>query len=301
MGMCISLFLKRLPLNRIAHIMKKLFLLVPFLMLSIMAGAQTATSLFWRSDSLQVKEIVTEAGDYYRKVGHHGPAVENSHMALRIYFNDTGAIDVYSKSARGMELEKYLWYPSARMQEGNGAGRDGYIVGKTVGLGGFALWDGEKEVKLVATKGRTARVGDTKKGSFIEMIAYGVSYKGDLVDIMIRIDANSNSREAKVTASELSGKKVCFLTGINFHEGQKVTVGEEYISVWGMHPAKEASLPIGAGMFFSDKSFPKVEKTDNMVRLISGPMSKVSTKIIAASSLEAELNNLKRFEAYMAK
>ncbi len=281
--------------------MKKISLFILFLMLPLLAGAQTASSLFWRSDSLQVKEIVTEAGDYYRKVGHHGPAVENSHMMLRLYFNDTGAIDVYSKSGRGMELERYLWYPSAKMQEENGAGRDGYIVGKTVGLGGFALWDGEKEVKLVATKGRTARVGDSKKGSYMEMIAYGVPYKDGEVDIMIRVDVTPKSRVAKVTASELSGKKVCFLTGINFHEGQKVIVGEDHISVWGLHPAKEASLPVGAGMFFSGKTFDKVERTENMVRLISGPASKVSTKIIAASTLEAELNNLKRFEAYMAK
>ena len=76
-------------------------------------SAQTAKSLFWRSDSLQVSEIVSETGDQYRKVGHHGPAVENSHLALRIYFNDSGAIDLYSKSGRGMELERYLWYPSA--------------------------------------------------------------------------------------------------------------------------------------------------------------------------------------------
>ena len=80
------------------------FIVLPLLIISNVSIAQTASSLFWRSDSLQVKEIVSETGDQYRKIGHHGPAVENSHMALRIYFNDSGAIDVYSKSGRGMEL-----------------------------------------------------------------------------------------------------------------------------------------------------------------------------------------------------
>ena len=101
-------------------------------------------------------------------------------------------------------------------------GADGYIVGKTVGLGGIALWDGEKEVKLEATGGRTARVGETRNGSYIEMIAYGVAYKGDNVDVMIRVDVSSKTREAVVTASELSGKKVQFLTGVNYHEGPAV-------------------------------------------------------------------------------
>lgn len=284
--------------------MKKILTLIAILTLaSIQAGAQTAKSLFWRADSLQVSEIVSDAGNQYNKVGHHGPAVENSHMALRIYFNDTGAIDVYSKSGRGMELMEYLWYPSKEQQDTLSLGADGYIAGKTVGLGGIALWDGEKEVKLEATKGRTARVGDTRKGSYAEVIAYGVAYKDDLVDISIRVDVEAKTRIAVVTATELSGKKVQFLTGVNFHEGQKVTYEEEYISVWGPHPVKktETPFPIGAGMFFSEKTFPVMEKTENMVRIISKPASRVSTKVVSASVKEAELNSAKRFESYMAR
>ena len=280
--------------------MKRLCVIASLMLITVFVSAQTARSLFWRSDSLQVSEIVSETGDQYRKVGHHGPAVENSHMALRIYFNDSGAIDVYSKSGRGMDLERYLWYPSMQ-QQGHGAGCDAYIVGKTVGLGGISLWDGENEVKLVATKGRTARVGDTKKGSYAEMIAYGVEYKGELVDIAVRVDVTGKDRHATVTASELSGKKVQFLTGINYHEGNKVSYGDGYISIWGVHPAKEVSFPIGAGMFFPAKSFPTIEKTDNMVRIISVPTNKIKTKIVAASSKEAELNNAKRFDAYMTE
>ena len=287
--------------------MKKLFLSSIFVLLvsgaAVAQTARTACSLFWRSDSLQVKEIVSETGNQYKKVGHHGPAVENSHMALRIYFNDSGAIDVYSKSGRGMELAQYKWYPSVQDQTEYGIGCDEYRVGKTLGLGGIALWDGEKEVKLVATKGRTARVGETKKGSFAEMIAYGVEYMGSLVDISIRIDMNSKSRVALITASELSGKKVQFLTGVNYHEGQKVVFNEEYISVWGIHPADVSAspIPIGSGMFYSSNVFPHIEKTSDMVRIISKPSAKVQTKVVSASTKEAELNTVKRFEAYMMK
>ena len=284
--------------------MKKILTITAiFTIVSHQAGAQTAKSLFWRADSLQVSEIVSETGNQYNKVGHHGPAVENSHMALRVYFNDTGAIDVYSKSGRGMELMEYLWYPTKEQQDTLLLGADGYIAGKTVGLGGVALWDGEKEVKLVATKGRTARVGDTKKGAYAEIIAYGVAYRGDYVDISIRVDVEAKSRVAVVTATELSGKKVQFLTGINFHEGQKVAYGEEYISIWGPHPVKktETPFPIGAGMFFSSKTFPVLEKTDDMVRIISKPVSKVSTKVVSASVKEAEINSAKRFESYMVR
>lgn len=286
--------------------MNRIKLTVVFVLtvLSVMElSAQTAKSLFWKKDNVQVEEIVSETGNLYNKVGHHGPAVENTHCALRIYFNDSGAIDVYSKSGRGLELEKYGWYPDSLAQADYGAGCDEYMVGRTVGLGGIALWDGEKEVKLKATGGRTARVGDTSKGCYAEMIAYGVPYCGDSVDVMIRVDVYRKDRVARVTARELNGKKVRFLTGVNYHKGASVKYGDGYISVWGVHPAdvSHSPKPVGAGMFYAKGRFGQVEQTEDMVRLISKPATEISTRIVAASTKEAELNTAKRFEAFMMK
>lgn len=279
--------------------MKKLILVLSALALTYVSMAQTAVSLFWKSDSLQVSEVVSETADLYDELGHGGPAVENSHMILRLLFNDSGAVDVYSKSGRGMELARYGWYPTAEQQELERAGADAYEVGNTIGCGGFALWDGEKEVRLVATRGRTARVGETKKGSYVEMTAYGVEYMGDLVDIMVRIDVNVKSRLASVSAKELSGKKVRFLTGVNFHEGQKVIVDKKHVAVWGQHPVEGTAFPVGAAVLFSDKAFPTVERTGDMVRIISEPAEEVKTRILASSTKEAELNSAKRFEEYV--
>ena len=104
-----------------------IFLTVAFAGCTVMQ-AQTAYSLFWKKDGVQVPEIVSGKGDLYQEVGHHGPAVENSHFALRIYFNDSGAVDVYSKTGRGMELDRYKWYPTTEQQENEGAGCDEYMV-----------------------------------------------------------------------------------------------------------------------------------------------------------------------------
>lgn len=279
--------------------MKKLILLLSALTMTFVSMAQTASSLFWKSDSLQVSEVVSETADLYNELGHGGPAVENSHMILRMLFNDSGSVDLYSKRGRGMELARYGWYSTAEQQELDGAGADAYEVGNTVGCGGFALWDGEKEVKLVATRGRTARAGDTKKGSYVEMIAYGVEYMGDMVDIMVRIEMNVKSRIASVSAKELSGKKVRFMTGVNYHEGQKILMEKKHVATWGPHPVEGQAFPVGAAVMFSDKDFPTVEKTDDMVRTISVPLAEVKTKIMAASTKEAELNSAKRFEEYV--
>ena len=276
---------------------------LPFFISCAHSEAQTASSLFWRSDSLQVKEIVSEQAVQYTFVGHHGPAVENSMCALRIYFNDSGAIDVYSKSGARMELLKYLWYPTQKQMEEEGAGCDEYLVGRTVGLGGIALWDGEKEVKLVATKGRTARVGQIKGGSFAEMIAYGVMYMGEPADVSIRVEMKDGSRVAKVIATELGGRKVQFLTGVNYHPGETVEFGKKYISVWGVHPADVSQNPceLGGGMWFNPSRFLAPEKTENMVRIISKPASRIETQVVAASVKETQLNTAEKFAAYMRK
>lgn len=282
--------------------MKKSLLLMVLGHITFMTlHAQTAESLFWRRDSLQVSEIGPEMGNQFNKVGHHGPAVENSHMALRIYFNDSGAIDVYSKAGGQMELMEYKWYPSWDVQQNLGVGNDHYIAGKTVGLGGIALWDGQQEVKLVATKGRKARVGKTRKGSFAEVIAYGVEYGSGLVDIMIRVDVDKKHREAYVTATELNGQKVQFLTGVNYHEGQQLFFGKDYMGVWGVHKGDKSPIPveIGAGLWFKVKDFSAVERTDNMLRIISKPSVSAKTKIISSSVKETELNTPEKFETYI--
>ena len=282
--------------------MKKSMLVIVLCSISYLTlDAQTAHSLFWKRDSLQVNEIVSEVGNQFNQVGQHGPAVENSHMALRIYFNDSGAIDVFSKTGGQMELLKYNWYPPKAIRNNLDVSNDHYIVGKTVGLGGIALWDGEKEVKLVATTGRTARAGSTKKGSYAEMIAYGVEYKGVLVDISIRIDVDRKHREAYISATELNGQKVQFLTGVNCHEGQTILTGKGYIGVWGAHKGDKAPVPveIGAGLWFKSKDFSPAAKVGDMVRIISKPCSVIKTTVVASSTKETELNTVEKFEKYI--
>lgn len=258
----------------------------------VVGDAGTSKSLFWRSDSLQVDEIVSQEAVQYSKVGHHGPAVENAWSAFRIYFNDSGAIDVYSKGTSGPELDRYHWYPTEEQQAAESAGVDEYLVGKTVGLGGIALWDGRREVKLVATEGRTARVGKTENGSFAEIIAYGVVCRKKSYDISIRVDVSDGDRVAKVTARELNGRKVRFLTGVNYHPGESVIQGKGYASVWGTHPAdvSQDPAPIGAGIIYDAKAFRKVVRTEDMVRLVSAPSAAVTTRIVSASTREPGLN-----------
>jgi hypothetical protein len=263
----------------------------------------TFYSQFMRSDSLQVSEIWGPAGSkLINAVGHHGAAVENQYMALRFYFDSRGAIDVYSKSGKiDDELGRWLWYPSVEQQQNEGAGCDAYYVGKTVGLGGVRLWDGGQEVRLEATKGRRSLVGRTPDGAYMEMIAYGVPYQEDTVDVSMRVDVFDSNRWARVTVREVEGKPLRYATGVNYPENAQIRRGDGWAAVWGEHPAdlSSAPAPIGAAISFDPRQFPQVEDTGNTIRLVSVPLPEFSTLIVAASDKEDLLNTADRFFSFI--
>ena len=54
-------------------------------------------------------------------------------------------------------------------------------------------------------------------------------------------------------------------------------------------------------MFFRKGDFGEPEKTEDMIRIVSGPVSRIQTGIVSASTKEAELNSARRFESYMSR
>ena len=265
------------------------------------AQNNTDTSLYMKSDKITyLTDIGSETGDLYKTIGHHGPAIENEWMALRIYFSDKVAIDVYSKAKPGLELKKANWYPTAEQQK-EGWGADYYKVASTVGLGGVKLWDGEKIVPLNPVTNRLARVGKTDSTSWMEMISRGVPYKGKKVDILVRVTVFSGKREAQVEAVSLSGEKVQFATGINYFKDFETKKRTNYIAVWGKHPEDVAAeiVSIGAAIMYNPKDYVKTTDDGTQYLLISKPTKSLQTKIISASAREQEINTIDKLEAYI--
>lgn len=265
------------------------------------AQNNTDTSLYMKSDKITyLTDIGSESGDLYKTIGHHGPAIENEWMALRIYFSDKVAIDVYNKAKAGLELKKAQWYPTPEQQK-EGWGADYYKVASTVGLGGVKLWDGEKVVPLNPVSNRLARVGKTDTTSWMEMISRGVPYKGKKVDILVRVTVFSGKREAKVEAVSLTGEKVQFVTGINYFKDFQTKKGANYIAVWGKHPEDVAAevVEIGAAIMYNPKDYVKNNDDGTQYLLISKPTKNLETKIISSSAREEGLNTLDKLEAYI--
>lgn len=282
----------------------KLSILTSLLFCCICFGQNnTDNSLYMKSDKITyLTDIGSESGDLYKTIGHHGPAVENEWMALRIYFSDKVAIDVYSKAKPGLELRKANWYPTPQQQK-EGWGADYYKVASTVGLGGVKLWDGDKLVPLNPVTNRLARVGKTDTTSWMEMISRGVPYKGKKVDILVRVTVFSGKREAKVEAVSLTGEKVQFATGVNYFKDCQTKKGNNYIAVWGKHPEDVAAeiVEVGAAIMYNPKDYEKTTDDGTQYLLISKPAKTLETSIISSSARETELNTLDKLEAYIKK
>ncbi len=279
------------------------YLLLSFLLTSSLCFSQNKTdvSLFLRSDSTKyLEEISSEDGDMFITLGHHGPAIENEYFGLRIYFDNKCAIDVYSKARQGLELKETLWY-STEEQQKEGWGADYYKAGLTIGLGGVRLWDGEKVVFLNPVNQRTARVVNEANSSYMEVLSEAVPYKDREVDILIRITVFSTQREAKIEAFALADEPVQFVTGINYHIGNKVKENGSSIAVWGLHPedvAKE-TVELGGAIIYNPNDFIETIDLDNQKLLISNPTKQIKTWITSACQRENKLNNINSFFDYV--
>jgi hypothetical protein len=282
--------------------MKYLFIICTTLSFCSIVLAQNNTdiSLKWKDKDKQEAIIESETGNLYNQVSHHGPAVENEFLGLRLYFSNKVAIDVYNKTRPGLELAEGGWYPTPEQQQ-EGWGADQYKVGNTVGCGGVRLWDGEKEVFLDPVCKRTARIRKEANQSYMEMLSEGVPYKGDSIDILVRVTVFSGIRAAKVEAFALCDKPVQFLTGINYHPGTQTKEGTNYICTWGIHPEDVAAyqLAIGAAIVYNPDDYESVNKAEKQYELISKPAKYLETWISSSCEKEQELNTFEKLVEYL--
>ena len=277
-----------------------LFLAVPCL---VFAENNTDISLFLKeAPGKQVSECFSEFGDMYLTLGHHGPAIENEFVGFRMFFDRKAAIDVYSKTRQGLELDGAAWYPTQE-QQADGWGGDYYHVGDTVGLGGIRLWVGEKVIPLDPVRGRYGRVVKEGSVSFMEIRSEGVPYRGREVDVLVRVTVFSNVRNAKIEAFALSGESVQFVTGLNHREDEQFLTQESCILSWAPASGGVASrdIEIGAALMFNAGHIARRLDDDAQALLISTPRKFFEYWISSANSKEPDLNTLKKFEAYISE
>ena len=277
-----------------------LVILLTFSLCSAYSQNMTDISLQWKDSVTRVSQIASESGDLYRKLSHHGPAIENEWMGLRLYFDHKVSVDVYNKTKPQLELAAAGWYPTPE-QQAEGWGADQYKVGSTVGLGGVRLWDGVQEVFLNPVSKRTATVRKEANYSYMEMLSEGIPYRGDSIDVLVRVTVFSGIREAKVEAFALCTNPIQFFTGINYHPLTQTIEGGNYLATWGTHPEDVAAiqLKIGAAIIYNPNDFERINKGKNAYELISKPTKYLETWITSACEKEENLNSVEAFVKYL--
>lgn len=274
-----------------------LFILLTAFCSTGFAQNKTDVSLFFKKDkSNYLSEIESESGNLFTKLGHHGPAVENQWLGFRIYFDKKTAIDIYSKAKPGLEIRDKKWYPSKKEQRA-GYGADYYKVGKSVGLGGVKLWDGDKIVPLHPVSRRSAKVVTEGDVSYMEMLSEGVAYKGKKVDVSVRVTVYADKREAKVEAFSENGETVQFATGINYFKNLEIVKQDNFIATWGIHPEDVAAekVKVAAAILFNKNDFEKQVDDGDQHLLISKPTKNMLTWITSANAREPEINTFEKF------
>ena len=132
--------------------------------------------------------MVSFKDDMYRKLHHHGPAIESEWGAYRVYFDKKQTIDTYGKKKGQLELRESMWY-STPEQLAAGFGHDNLRVFGSIGVGVLKGWDAEekKMIHITDFERREARV--LAKGpvrAIMEMEVEGWNYAGRKIGMTSR-------------------------------------------------------------------------------------------------------------------
>lgn len=259
-------------------------------------------SLFWKKTGESINFVEDAKGDLFSKLGHHGPAIENLWLAYRVYFNESGAIDILSKFQARLELKTSKWYPKKNKCSPD-YGTDNYDVGSSLGLGGINLYDPATGLqKLGPVTKRSAEVILTDSTAQIKMIAYGIPYKNLVVDLEFTLTTKINERHATIKVRELSGQTVQFAAGVSTNSKLQITRGENYFITWGDYNshARYADFNIGAALLYNPADFEAINPSDLQELFISKPCNSLTYSISACNDQEqSALTNVESFESYI--
>lgn len=130
---------------------------------------------------------------YYLK--YEGPGWESDKAAFRFYLDNRNAVDVFGKTTSGIMLPAVGVDGYDNYHKIASWGMDNLKVGKALGLGTVAIWDGEKAMRLECKDSTTCIIqSDGKVRSQVKTIYHGWNANGTKCNLtsLISIDAGSS-------------------------------------------------------------------------------------------------------------
>lgn len=201
--------------------------------------------MWWKNPDKSLAErdtLFSFKDDMYRKLHHHGPAIESEKAAYRVYFDKKQTIDTYGKKTEQLELRRSMWY-STPEQLAEGFGHDNLRVYGSIGVGVLKGWDAEKGMPHITDfKRREARV--VAKGpvrAIMEMRVEGWNYCGRELNMTSRYIIYAGHSDV-VVQNRLEGnfEGLTFVTGVMKMRDTRVLRGKRAVAQIGAdHPEND--------------------------------------------------------------
>ncbi|NDV95904.1 DUF4861 domain-containing protein [Dysgonomonas sp. 521] len=167
---------------------------------------------------------------YYIK--YEGPGWENDKVAFRFYLDNRNAIDVFGKKTSDIILPAVGIDDYEKYHHMSDWGMDNLKVGKALGIGSIAIWDGEKAVRVEKKDSMVCYIpADGKIRSQVKTIYYGWDANGTKCNLtsLISIDAGSRASHMEL----LTDKNIeNIATGIIKNKKAELIVSYDKNSKW---------------------------------------------------------------------
>ena len=177
---------------------------------------------------------------YYIK--YEGPGWESDKVAFRFYLDNRNAIDVFGKKTSGIVLPAVGVDGFDNYHNIADWGMDNLKVGKALGIGSIAVWDGEKAIRVEEKDSTTCLIpADGKIRSQVKTIYYGWNANGTKCNMtsLISIDAGSrtshmellvNKKIENIATGIIKSKNAEYLTGNNGDWTYIATFGKQSLN-----------------------------------------------------------------------
>ena len=167
---------------------------------------------------------------YYIK--YEGPGWESDKVAFRFYLDNRNAIDVFGKKTTGIVLPAVGVDGFDNYHKMAPWGMDNMKVGKALGIGSIASWDGTKAVRVDKKDSTSCYIqADGKVRSQVKTIYYGWEANGVKSDLtsLISIDAGSRASHMELFVDKTVPN---IATGIIKIKNTELIISNEKNSQW---------------------------------------------------------------------
>ncbi|MBD1262358.1 DUF4861 family protein [Maribacter polysiphoniae] len=257
---------------------------------------------FKNVEYLKAPDSLTDHSYYVR---YEGPGWESNKVGYRLYLDWRNAIDIFGKKVDTMVLSKVGLDNYDSYHEDSEWGQDILKAGKSLGIGSYGLFDGNKNVAhFKKVDSTTARIMNTKEGSGVVVNYYGWTVMDNTMDLQADLFIEPDSRMTKATLTP--SKSIPGLsTGLVKFEGIDLVKKESengewaYIATYG----EQTLVPdrLGMALFYKVDDVEKISDSEFDHLVVFNPTTKPITYYFAAA-WEKEKEGLKNkadFFAYL--